>query len=134
MGQHSFFLKDRPALAREAATKQFVPGNLPQNKVKTGNKHLSGKSTSSVTPVAPQAQTIVTAKLFPGGLWLELTNAGPMQLFQAMICNTCSNRIVAQQNFALPIGTSSFFWSFDTGLWPEGTYALCVKSERYLLQ
>ncbi|AHM60898.1 hypothetical protein D770_13220 [Flammeovirgaceae bacterium 311] len=68
-----------------------------------------------------------------GGLWLELTNTGPMQLIEAVICSK-NSKVLVSKSFVLPQGKSSFFWSLDNIFWPSGTYELLIRSEKQLIR
>ncbi|WP_224994394.1 hypothetical protein [Cesiribacter sp. SM1] len=68
-----------------------------------------------------------------GGVWLELVNSGPMQLIHAVIYSKHSKALVSK-GFVLPQGKSSFFWSLDNVLWPNGTYELVIRSEKQMIR
>ena len=130
------FTHDRASIAyTPASTKQEASGSRLENKKeRILLRDRAPKRYSTTEPTADEQTTVVSPNLFPGGLWLELFNAGPMQLLQAIIFRAGSKENVAQKNFALPEGESSFFWSLDTAAWTNDTYVLLIRGEKHLLQ
>ncbi|WP_224994428.1 hypothetical protein [Cesiribacter sp. SM1] len=97
------------------------------------------KSSRSASPAAAASayslpNTVVLPTSFPGGVWLEFINCGPMQLFQISISSADNKQKLAQKRFALPKGKSSFFWSLDTSRWPGDKCVLSIRGEKHLLQ